>query len=318
MEEPRGTEPEALLRQARDAVEVMAGAGWTAPGRTVTEFGSPHGGSWLGLLTGRGMSVSDDGPADLVVDNIGMMHEPDQAAALAARATRVAPGGVLTFQYHSLGSIVAEGQWNALRHGHYGYYSTPTLVGMLASVGFTAVRAHWFPLYGGTVLLAATRDGEPDASVGEVIAWEGGAGVQDLGVLRGLQRAAEQQCDALFRFLVDERAAGRFVLGYSAASRSVALLSRAGIGPDLLPSIADSAPTKHGRRLPGSGIPVIAPAELVSARPHSVVLFVADLLPEVRAALPEIEANGGRWIVAGDRAPGDRVPGEEVPADRVR
>jgi hypothetical protein len=48
--------------------------------------------------------------------------------------------------------------------------------------------------------------------------------------------------------------------------------------------------------MPGTTIPVISPAELTARRPDEVALFVPDLMPEVRASYPEIEANGGRWV----------------------
>lgn len=51
--------------------------------------------------------------------------------------------------------------------------------------------------------------------------------------------------------------------------------------------------------MPGTDVPVVAPDELVAARPDVVLLFVSDLLDEVRAALPQIEASGGRWVDAG-------------------
>ena len=51
--------------------------------------------------------------------------------------------------------------------------------------------------------------------------------------------------------------------------------------------------------MPGTDIPIITPDALVAARPDVVLLFVSDLADEVRAALPEIEAAGGRWIDAG-------------------
>ena len=38
----------------------------------------------------------------MVLDCFGMMHAADQFAALGERMTRVAPGGVLLPQYHSL------------------------------------------------------------------------------------------------------------------------------------------------------------------------------------------------------------------------
>lgn len=310
-DEPRGQEPAALVEQAADAVSRVAAAGLLPAGSpaggpaggTVAEYGSPHGGSWLGLLADRGLRIAGSGEsADVVVDCFGLMHEADQAAALAERAARLRPGGVLLVQFHSLAAIVRGGQWNALRHAHYAYYSTPTLVAMLATAGLTARTAFAFPLYGGTVLLAATsdtQDGSPDASdatVAALAAEELVAGVARPEVVGELQRTALDSATRLAGWVAQECAAGRRVLGYSAASRSVALLCRAGLTAELLPAIADAAPAKRGRRLPGCGIPVIAPAELVAARPDVVLLFVPDLLAEVRRALPQIEASGGRWV----------------------
>jgi hypothetical protein len=89
------------------------------------------------------------------------------------------------------------------------------------------------------------------------------------------------------------------VYGYCAASRAVALLRVAGLDTNLLAAVADASPDKHGRRMPGTDIPIIAPDALVAARPDVVLLFVSDLGTEVRAALPQIEAGGGRWVDAG-------------------
>jgi SAM-dependent methyltransferase len=162
-EEPRGAEPAALVAQAADAVARVAAGGLLANRNRVAEYGSPHGGSWLGLLEERGLTPVPDGArADVILDCFGLMHAADQAAALAERAARLAPGGVLLLQYHALDAIVRQGQWNALRHGHYAYYSATALTAMLAAVGFSPRRSWEFELYGGTVLLAASRDGDED------------------------------------------------------------------------------------------------------------------------------------------------------------
>src|SRR5262245_9493581 len=297
-EEPKAAEPAALVAQAADAVRRVGAAGWLPPGTTVIEYGSPHGGSWLGLLADRGLvTTGGQSQADVVLDCFGLMHRADQQAALAERASRVSERGVMLLQYHSLATIIQHGQWNALRHGHFAYYSAPALVRMLAGVGFTPCAAWRFELYQGTFLLAAARAGRGrDGSVEALLAEESELGVQDPAVVMGLQEDASRSAAALRQWLSRQRAMGRTVLGYSAASRAVALLCSAGVAADLLPAVADASAAKQGCRMPGTDIPVISPAELLDFRPDAVVVFLTDLVDELRAVIPEVEAEGGTWV----------------------
>ncbi len=297
-EEPRGVEPAALVAQARQAVRQVAEAGLLPPGASVTEYGSPHGGSWLDLLIGRGLRTADAAQrADVVIDCFGLMHAPDQYDALAQRAAHLAPGGTLLLQFHSLASIVTGAQWNVVRHGHFAYYSTSALCRMLDSFGLGATTAWRFDLYGGTVLLAAHRAAQADRTVRELTHAEMSAGAHDPDRIQQLQVDASNSAEAIVEFLRDTRIAGRRVLGYGAASRAVVLLNRAGVTPELLPGVVDASPAKQGRRIPGTGIPVLSPDSLIVERPDRVVLFVPDLLDEVHRAWPEIEDEGGRWVL---------------------
>jgi C-methyltransferase C-terminal domain len=276
--------------------------GLLAADATVAEYGSPHGGSWLGLLSDRGLRPVDAGPADIVLDCFGLMHSADQSSALMERAARVRPGGVLLLQFHSLNTIVRHGQWNVLRHGHYAYYSTSALVGMLRTSGFEPWMAWQFDLYGGTVLLAARREADgpvqPDVSLQLLVDDDARVGVSDPDVVSSLQVQARSRCDMLRDWLQSERAAGKTALGYGAASRAVALLVGAGVDRGLLEMVADASPAKQGLRMPGTDIPVANPNELEQRRPDSVLLFVPDLLEEVRTNFPEVEDPGGRWVNA--------------------
>jgi C-methyltransferase C-terminal domain len=301
--EPKGVEPAALISQAADAVRRVAVAGLLPPGGRVAEYGSPHGGSWLGLLADLELtSVAGEAVADVVLDCFGLMHAADQSAAIARRARRVAPGGVLLLQYHSLDAIIRQGQWNALRHGHYAYYSTTAIAAMLAVVGFSPRSAWQFDLYGGTVLLAARRDedvlGKPDDTVRSILSAEAQVGIRDPDVLGRLQHDLRNHVSALRQWLRAAKAVGQTVLGYGAASRAVALLSMADVDHALLGAVADASAAKQGLRMPGTRIPIISPKELTERRPDVVLVFVSDLLNEVRAAYPGIEANGGRWVAA--------------------
>ena len=300
-EEPKGVEPAALVAQAKEAVHCVGAAGLLPAGARVAEYGSPHGGSWLELLAERNVTPAPGTTAtDIVLDCFGLMHASAQAAALAERVARIVPGGLLLLQYHSLATIIEDGQWNALRHGHYAYYSMTALSAMLGAVGFSPRSAWEFDLYGGTVLLAARRDRDdrsaPDPTVRAILAAEVRSGVCDPQVVSKLGRVALDHAHALHDWLTVQRAAGRTVLGYGAASRAVALLRMADVNREILAGVADASPAKQGLRMPGTAIPVISPTELTERRPDVVLLFVPDLMAEVRAAYPDVETAGGRWV----------------------
>ena len=71
--------------------------------------------------------------------------------------------------------------------------------------------------------------------------------------------------------------------------------------------MVDASPAKQGLRMPGTDIPVAAPGQLAASKPDAVLLFVPDLLAEVRDAYPEVESAGGRWVDA--ETLGSRVSG---------
>ena len=218
-----------------------------------------------------------------------MMHAADQASALAERADLVArrdPPAAVPLARHDHPTRPVELAPTRALCVLLDHSADP----MLAAHGFGPRTAWKFDLYGGTVLLAATRHthllGGPDDSVQDLLAEEARIGVEDPAVLGGLQQEAHDRAKRLHDWLVEEHAAGANVVGYGAASRAVALLLRAGVNRDLLPGVVDASPAKHGLRMPGTDIPVLDPGQLVARRPDAVLLFVPDLMREVRAAYP--------------------------------
>ncbi|MFE6971570.1 class I SAM-dependent methyltransferase [Isoptericola sp. NPDC057653] len=314
-EEPRGVEPAALVAQARSGVADLLAAGLLHPGAWVGEMRSPHGGSWLEHLP---EIVPDavllDGPgtvpgiaADLVIDSLGLMHEPDQRAAWDLRVDALAPDGVLALHVHPLSVIVRDGMWNALRHGHFAYYSLTVLVEAARAVGLVPVGLWRYPLYGGTRLVALAREGSRPALAGaesaaglvaaELVV-EAAAGTTEPSSVQELQRQVARSASEL-RHWLDVRTGS--VVAYGAASRAVALFALAGVTADDVLAVVDASPAKQGRAMPGGPgprVPVLGPDLFAEVRPDRVLLLVPDLLDEVRSAHPEVEAFGGRWVVA--------------------
>ncbi len=61
--------------------------------------------------------------------------------------------------------------------------------------------------------------------------------------------------------------------------------------------VADRNPTKQGRLLPGTRIPVVAPGEIERARPDYLVVLPWNIKSEIIAQLAQIRDWGGRFVI---------------------
>jgi hypothetical protein len=266
-------------------------------GATVAEFASHHGGSWLPSLRAAGCRDADAGErADLVVDVHGLAHEPDLGASLALRAGRLAPGGQLLLEFHHLLPLLVDCQYDTIRHGHWSYLSLGALRRLAAPLNLQVTDALEVPLFGGSLQVmfrhANSDSGRRpvDESVRSVLRDEAEAGVGDPHRLAALQTWALRSAAALHDYLVEQRARGRTVLGYGAPSKAPVLLDLSQVGPELLPFTVDAAPGKHGRRIPGTGVPIRAVNDLRAAHPDIVLILTWDIADEV---ISQLEAGGG-------------------------
>ena len=267
-------------------------------GATVAEFASHHGGSWLPSLGSAGCREATDSEcADLVIDVHGLAHKPDLGASLALRAERLAPGGLLLLEFHHLLPLLVDCQFDTIRHGHWAYLSLGALDRLAAPLGLRLSHARRVPLFGGSLQVklrhgvADTGRGPVDESVRSVLRDELAAGVDNPTRLSELQASTLHSAEALHAYLTDQRDRGRTVLGYGAPSKAPVLLDVSRVGPELLPFTVDAAPGKHGRRIPGTGVPIRPVDELRAARPDVVLILTWDIADEV---ISQLEA-GGSW-----------------------
>jgi hypothetical protein len=295
-EEPRAIEPRAAVRQAQQAVQELIGSGLLQPGEFV-EFTSPHGGSWGDALLADGFRPAPDSRAGVVVDVYGLMHDRDQAAGLQARADALSDEGTLLLQFPSLAGTLRRREWNALRHGHFAYHSVPAARRLLADVGLSVFAARSYSLYSGSVLLLASRSGtgpaHEAAAVDDLERSELEAGVVDPTAMTTLATALEDDV-ARLRGWVGDQPGGAWL--YGAGSRAVAVLAAADLPPGAVAGIADGAPAKQGRRMPGTEIPIVTPEAMTAADPGSILLMLPDLADELRDAWPRL---ADRWVVYG-------------------
>lgn len=304
-EPPRAVESRTMLAHADAVGKRIAVRTGLPTGSTALELASHHGGSWTGSLAAQGLLVIETGLADLVVDNHSIIHEENTDGAFADRAAHVAPGGWLAIEFHHALSQVTEGQFDTIRHGHPVYLSLSALDRLARRHGLLVVDAWPEPVYGGCLVALMRRSADlptggsaaQSAGAAMILEQEKAAHLDQPSGYANLTLQARRACTDLRTHLERAQRSSRRVLAYGAGSKACTLLCVAGIDVDLLAAVADLAPDKHGRRMPGTSIPVISPSELVARRPDEVLVLTWDIAPEIVAQLHDMGLTGVDFVV---------------------
>ena len=100
------------------------------------------------------------------------------------------------------------------------------------------------------------------------------------------------------QFLIETAGSDLRLVGYGAAAKGNTLLNYAGVRPDLIPYVVDNNPSKQGKYLPGSRIPIVAEHRIVEDRPDLVLVFPWNIRDEVGQRLESLAGWSGSIVTA--------------------
>jgi C-methyltransferase C-terminal domain len=131
-----------------------------------------------------------------------------------------------------------------------------------------------------------------------LLAEEARRGMRSLEIYQAFQSHADRVKNDLLLFLIEQKQSGKRVAAYGAAAKGCTLLNYAGIKTDLLPYVCDAAPSKQGKYLPGTHIPIEHPGVLRERKPDIVLILPWNIQAEVMQQMAHIREWGGQFAVA--------------------
>ena len=240
--------------------------------------------------------------ADLTAANNVLAHVPDINDFVSGFAELLKPQGVATFEFPHLLRLMAENQFDTIYHEHFSYLSLTAVQRIFAHNGLAIFDVEELTTHGGSLRVFAQR-----AQVGthvvtprvsEVLAREAAAGMTTTGYYAGFQARADKIKNDFLAFLIETNRKGKKIAAYGAAAKGNTLMNYAGVRPDLLPWVVDRNPSKQGKYLPGSRIPIVDEQRLRDERPDYIVILPWNLRDEVMRQLDYIRAWDGKFVTA--------------------
>jgi len=256
--------------------------------------------AFFGARLGREIAARTH--ADLVTANNVLAHVPDINDFVEGITALLKPTGVATFEFAWVLRLLAENQFDTIYHEHFSYLSLATTARVLAANGLSVFDVEELPTHGGSLRVFAQRadSGQrpPTSAIEDLLAREKSAGLDTSACYVSFQAKAERVKNDFLRFLLDANAGGERVAAYGAAAKGNTLLNFAGVRSDMIEFVVDANPSKQGRFLPGSRIPIVGEERLREAKPDYVVVLPWNLRSEITRQIAYIADWNGRFVTA--------------------
>jgi len=238
---------------------------------------------------------------DLLIGNNVLAHVPDIVDFVGGLKIALRPGGVVTMEFPHLLRLVEDCQFDTIYHEHYSYLSFTTVKAVFESNGLEMFDVQEVSTHGGSLRIFAKHKDDSSKkvlpSVKALLAKEEAAGMMTNEYYRNFQARVDKVKNDMLTFLLEKNKAGQKVIGYGAAAKGNTLLNYAGIkGDNLIKFVVDAAPSKKGKYLPGSHIPVYDESKIKEFKPDFIIILPWNLKAEITEQLSYIAEWGGKFV----------------------
>jgi hypothetical protein len=245
--------------------------------------------------------LASENKADLIIGNNVYAHVPDINDFTLGLCELLKDEGVITLEFPHLMQLIDNNQFDTVYHEHFSYLSLYTVQRIFAQAGLRIWDVDELPTHGGSLRVYGCHAGasrETEGNVATVLEKELASGLRELTHYLSFQERANRVKNDLLTFLIEQKRAGKAVAAYGAAAKGNTLLNFAGAKPDLLAYVCDAAPSKQGKFMPGSHVPILKPEAIGVRKPDFVLILPWNIASEVQRQNAYISQWGGRFVVA--------------------
>jgi hypothetical protein len=239
--------------------------------------------------------------ADLIIGNNVYAHVPDINDFTTGLKAALKPAGTITLEFPHLMRLIEQVQFDTVYHEHFSYLSLHAVTQIFASVGLRIWNVEELPTHGGSLRLFGCHEDdvrETHQTVHKLLDHEAAHGLQQLDTYLEFQPRANKIKNDLLAFLVEQKRDGKKVVAYGAAAKGNTLLNYAGIKPDLISFVCDAAPSKQGRFMPGSHIPIVPPERISQEKIDYALILPWNIAQEVKSQLSTLVKSETRFVTA--------------------
>ena len=256
--------------------------------------------NFFGVETAKEL-VAEGKQADLIAGANVLAQVPDLNDFVEGLNLALRPKGVVTIEFPHVMRMIEENQFDTIYHEHFSYFSLLSAERIFNKHGLVLYDVEELWTHGGSLRIYAKHESDETKPVTERLTElrerELAAGLDDITYYRKFAERVRKTKRTLLQFLIEEKAAGKSIVGYGAPGKGNTLLNYCGIRSDFIDYTVDRNPYKQGRFLPGTRIPIYAPEEIDRTKPDYVLILPWNLRAEISEQMKHVRDWGAKFVV---------------------
>ncbi len=272
------------------------------PAKNIAKVASDRGIPTLAVFFGPDtvdLIVAKTGQADVIIGNNVLAHVPAINDFLASVNRCLKPGGSAAFEFPYLKDLIEHVEFDTIYHEHVFYYSLSAINILASRAGLTLFDAQKVDVHGGSlrIFLGKSTQHSVSSNVATMLAEEKRYGLTAGALYDQFGKRVQELRNNLLECLQKLKNEGNTIAAYGAAAKGNTLLNYAGIGKGTIDFVVDKSVHKQGLLLPGTGIPIMHPDELLRRKPDYSLILAWNFAKEIIKEQEKYLAQGGKFII---------------------
>ena len=229
-----------------------------------------------GFFDANALAAADIVGKAKVVTSFSMFYDLEQPLQFMRDVHSVlAHDGIWVCEQSYLPTMLAMNAYDTVCHEHLEYYALRQFKWMADRVGFTLVDVEFNDVNGGSFSVTASCavDAVQSPEVDRILAQEDALGLRGTSPLLAFAERVVRSREQIRGFVDQARRDGKRVAALGASTKGNVLLQYCGLGPDDIEAVGEVNPEKFGAYTPGTWLPIVPEAGLVSSKPDYLLVL---------------------------------------------
>ena len=122
------------------------------------------------------------------------------------------------------------------------------------------------------------------------------AKVNDINSYIGFQEKANEVKFKFLSYIINERLKGKKIIAFGAAAKGNTFLNYCGVKSDIIECVVDDTPSKQGKYLPQSHIPVVSRDYFKNNKPDIIIILPWNFKKEISEKLSFTKSWGAQLV----------------------